>query len=142
MRHRLIVVAAFVVVAVFVAAGCSTASPTSGVAGTTVAGFEERSTAVGSIEVKARPIQVDGGGASFRVVLDTHAGSLDADMAAAAKLEVGGVSWPAVAWEGAPAGGHHREGTLRFAAAGSALGPVVLTVGGPGDPAVFTWTRA
>jgi len=51
----------------------------------------------------------------FKVVLDTHSGELNDDLVKAATLidDKGGRHVP-VKWEGAGAGGHHREGTLRF----------------------------
>jgi hypothetical protein len=45
----------------------------------------------------------------------------------------------AAAWDGDPAVGHHRKGTLRFNAAGPAAGTATLTVGGLAQPATFTW---
>jgi hypothetical protein len=135
MRRRLIVVAAAALVLI---AGCS-ATPTGGSSGSTIAGLGERTATVASIGVTVRPVQLDAGGAAFAVSLDTHAGSLSADLAASSRLEVGGTTWSAAGWDGDPTGGHHRKGTLRFTAAGAPTGTVTLTLSGLGDPVVFTW---
>ncbi len=54
---------------------------------------------------------------SARVVMDTHSVDLDGfDLARAGRLRLDGGAWVAPsAWD-APAGGHHRDGTLAFAA--------------------------
>lgn len=56
-------------------------------------------------------------GATFTIVMDTHAVELDGyDLAQLATLRVdGGAALRPVRWD-APAGGHHREGTLAFPA--------------------------
>ena len=51
----------------------------------------------------------------FDVVLSTHSVELDQDMTQVAVLvDDGGNEYKPLRWEGAPAGGHHREGTLFF----------------------------
>ena len=54
---------------------------------------------------------------AVRVVMDTHSGDLDGfDLATLARVRIDGGPWVAPsAWD-APKGGHHREGTLAFAA--------------------------
>ena len=53
---------------------------------------------------------------SARVVMDTHSVELDGfDLARAARLRLDGGAWLAPSAWAAPAGGHHREGTLAFA---------------------------
>ena len=52
----------------------------------------------------------------FDVVLSTHSVELDQDMTQVAVLvDDSGNEYKPLRWEGAPAGGHHREGTLFFA---------------------------
>lgn len=53
----------------------------------------------------------------FKVVLDTHSGNLDQDLQKSVSLadDGGNISQP-LAWEGAAPGGHHRVGTIVFAA--------------------------
>ena len=51
----------------------------------------------------------------FDVVMDTHSVELDQDMTEVAILtDDSGKEYSPVRWEGAPAGGHHREGILFF----------------------------
>lgn len=51
----------------------------------------------------------------FDISLDTHTGSLDQDLVEIVHLvDDKGNEYKATTWEGAPAGGHHREGILRF----------------------------
>ncbi|HET8568636.1 MAG TPA: hypothetical protein VFM93_06595 [Candidatus Limnocylindria bacterium] len=75
---------------------------------------EQRSEA-GAVTVVAA--WLDGPVPSLRVALDTHSVDLDGfDLAASARLRIDGGAWVAPsAWD-APTGGHHRSGTLTFAA--------------------------
>ena len=51
----------------------------------------------------------------FKTVLDTHSGDLSDDLVkSTALIDGGGKRYSPVAWDGAPPGGHHREGLLRF----------------------------
>ena len=51
----------------------------------------------------------------FRIVFDTHSGSLDGDLLTAVVLvDETGKEFPPIAWEGDGPGGHHREGVLVF----------------------------
>jgi hypothetical protein len=84
MRPRLIVVVAMAAMLAVVSA-CGAPSTSS-----SPARYPERSTTIATVEVKAQPIQLDSGGAAFTVSLDTHSGSLEADLAATARLEVNG----------------------------------------------------
>lgn len=66
-------------------------------------------------------------GFAFAVVLDTHAVDLDGyDLGKLATLRVGETELQASGWS-APAGGHHRQGTLSFPAT-AATGPVELII--------------
>lgn len=52
---------------------------------------------------------------TFDVVLNTHSVELDQDMSNIVVLvDDSGKEYKPLRWEGAPAGGHHREGTLIF----------------------------
>ena len=52
----------------------------------------------------------------FDITLSTHSVELDQDMTKVAILaDDSGKEYRPARWEGAPAGGHHREGTLFFA---------------------------
>lgn len=52
----------------------------------------------------------------FAVTLETHTQPLDDDLAKSSTLIGGGKSYRPLNWEGAPPGGHHRKGVLRFQA--------------------------
>ena len=51
----------------------------------------------------------------FAIVLDTHSAELNDDLVKSSLLlDSAGGRFTPVAWDGAPPGGHHREGVLRF----------------------------
>jgi hypothetical protein len=78
----------------------------------------------------------------FKIVLDTHSEDLRDDLLKTAVLvdPAGGRHAP-VAWEGAPPGGHHREGILRFAAISPAPSSIELRMerAGEATPRIFRW---
>lgn len=92
---------------------------------TTPYGLDERRVEAAEIEVTIRPVRFDDDGAAFEIILDTHAVELDADLTQAT-LDVAGTAWPVEGWQGDGPGGHHREGELRFDAAGPASGTAIL----------------
>lgn len=98
-----------------------------------------RSVQAGAVEVKIQPLQLDAEGAVFKISFDTHSFELSADMTRAARLSVDGVAWTVAGWSGDGPGGHHREGELRFAPAGSAEGAARLTIAGLPEPVEATW---
>ena len=100
----------------------------------------ERTFEAGEVTVKITPAKIEGGGASFEIAFDTHTVELDLDIVANAGLTVGGTEWPVAGWDGAGPGGHHREGTLRFDAAGASTGTAVLTIAGLAEPVEASWT--
>ena len=78
----------------------------------------------------------------FAVVLDTHSQDLADDLTkSAAIVAPGGARYSPVAWDGAPPGGHHREGVLRFQPVTPAPPAVELQIQRPGEsaPRVFRW---
>jgi hypothetical protein len=89
--------------------------------------------------VEITPAQLDADGAVFDIAFDTHSVDLSVDVAAAATLVVDGTEWDGAEWDGAGAGGHHREGRLRFRPGGDPTGPVELTITGLPDPVRATW---
>lgn len=93
----------------------------------------------GAVTVKIDPVRIDTGGAEFTVSFDTHSVALDLDVARNATLTVAGTPWGGATWSGDGPGGHHRTGTLRFAAAGAAQGSAVLSIGGLPGPVTATW---
>ena len=102
-------------------------------------GLDTQTVTVGEVEVTITPTRVDDTGAAFAVAFDTHSVDLDLDVADLATLTVDGQAWTDPAWDGTAPGGHHREGTLTFTAAGPATGDVVLTIEGLDDPATARW---
>ena len=139
MRRRLIPAA--VALAVLLAGGLVLASR-GGDAGTPAAdtgvGLETRELSAGEIDIKLEPRQLDDRGGAFAITLDTHSAELDMDLAAA-ELEVAGTSWPVAGWDGDGPSGHHREGELRFEAAGPATGTARLALPGFPEPVAVTW---
>lgn len=69
-----------------------------------------------TVQVTPKSIGLDNPRWEFAVVLDTHSGELSDDLEQTATLVTGdGRRFRPVAWTGAAAGGHHREGLLEFA---------------------------
>jgi hypothetical protein len=52
----------------------------------------------------------------FEVILETHTQALSDDLARSSVLISDGTKYLPMTWEGAPPGGHHRKGLLRFRA--------------------------
>jgi hypothetical protein len=115
--------------------GCGQAAQTA-----TSAALETKTVRAGAVAVTIEPVRIDGSGAVFNVRLDSHAGSLDLDLPANSRLEVGGRAWQVDGWTGDAPGGHHRSGALRFAPAGTPAGNATLTISGLAGPVVMTWT--
>lgn len=138
MRRSLILLAAGVVVV----AGALAIATRSGerdprLAGSS-SGLGARTVAAGEVDVKIEPLQLDDRGAAFKITFDTHSVELDADPTLAT-LDVGGRSWPVDGWSGDGPGGHHREGELRFEAAGAATGTATLTISELPEPVETSW---
>lgn len=79
----------------------------------------------------------------FKVTLDTHQGSLDADLTASAILrDQKGSLFRPLSFKGDPPGGHHREGVLQFTAISASTETVTLVLNNIGNikERVFTWT--
>ena len=94
----------------------------------------------GPVTVKIDPVRIDATGAEFKVIFDTHSVDLDLDVARNATVTVAEAPWTGATWSGDGPSGHHREGTVRFAAAGPARGAVVLSIGGLPGPVTASWT--
>jgi len=77
----------------------------------------------------------------FQVVLETHTKALNDDMAKSAVLIADGKQYQPLSWEGAPPGGHHRKGMLRFKAIAPPPASVELQIRLAGDPSPrsFKW---
>lgn len=103
-----------------------------------------RSSSAAGVTVKVTPKDVSPQAAAweFAVVLDTHSQDLKDDLLKSAVLvdAKGGRQAP-LAWQGAPPGGHHREGVLRFKGLGAQADALELQIRRPGEsaPRVFRW---
>lgn len=77
----------------------------------------------------------------FDVLMDTHSVELDQDMTKIAVLvDDQGKEYKPIRWEGAEAGGHHREGMLIFNQIVPTPKSVELKISGIGDVVrSFTW---
>jgi hypothetical protein len=96
------------------------------------------------VTVKITPQNVDVGAKTwdFAVVLDTHSSDLGDDLVKSTVLLDGaGGRYSPVAWEGAPPGGHHREGVLRFKPVSPQPQSIELQITRPGEdaPRSFRW---
>ena len=106
--------------------------------------LEARTSRAAGVTVKVTPKDVAPGSGTwaFAVVLDTHSQDLSDDLVKDSVLiDVRGTRYAPVSWEGAPPGGHHREGVLRFKGLGPAPGAFELQIRRPGESAarVFRW---
>ena len=104
----------------------------------TPAGLDEQRIEAGEIAVTIRPVRVDDDGATFEIILDTHSVELDGDLTRAT-LVVAGTAWPIGGLRGDGPGGHHREGELRFDAAGVASGTAILQLDSLPEPVEARW---
>lgn len=107
--------------------------------------WETKTDAQGAVIVTMTPLEFgkDAGLWKFGIVFDTHSGSLDDDVLAAAFLEDGaGNVYEPVAWEGPGPGGHHREGVLVFPAIDPLPPQVELSIKNVGavPERVFAWS--
>jgi hypothetical protein len=103
----------------------------------------QSSTAAGvTVKVTPKDVSPQAEVWQFAVAFDTHSQDLRDDLAKTATLvDARGGRHAPLAWEGAPPGGHHRAGVLRFKglhAQGEALELQILR---PGEhaPRVFRW---
>ena len=79
----------------------------------------------------------------FRVVLETHTQDLSDDLSKSSVLIADGKQYLPIAWEGAPPGGHHRKGLLRFKAIAPQPKSMELQIRLAGDasPRSFKWLQ-
>ncbi|MBI1886867.1 MAG: hypothetical protein HYS19_00610 [Nitrosomonadales bacterium] len=77
----------------------------------------------------------------FEVILETHTQDLSDDLAKSAVLIADGKQYLPLGWEGAPPGGHHRKGLLRFKAIVPQPRAMELQIRLAGDasPRSFKW---
>ena len=77
----------------------------------------------------------------FEVVLETHTKDLNDDLVKSSTLIADGRQYLPLSWEGAPPGGHHRKGLLRFKAIAPQPRSMELQIRLTGDtsPRSFKW---
>ena len=76
----------------------------------------------------------------FSVVLDTHTQDLSDDLVASAILaDDRGNQFKPLAWDGAPPGGHHRSGVLKFGAIDPQPAALELRITRPGEAKARTF---
>lgn len=79
--------------------------------------FEPQANSEKAVTVEVSPVNLAEGENTwdFQIAFNTHSVNLDFDPAAISVLrDDRGREYPAVAWEGAGPGGHHRSGVVRF----------------------------
>lgn len=104
--------------------------------------FASQTNSEGTVAVTILPQNILESGWEFEITLDTHSGALDEDIIAAAVLVDGaGKEYAPFAWEGDSAGGHHREGILKFKALAQKSEMIKLVIRGIGgiSERVFIW---
>lgn len=120
--------------AAFAAAGAASAGPAS---------LGPVTTNEAAVAVKVTPRTVTGAIWEFEVSFDTHSQDLKDDLLKTAVLVGGdGSPVPPLEWRGAPAGGHHRSGVLRFAAPSPAPARIELRISRAGEPKarIYNWS--
>lgn len=78
--------------------------------------FETKTDSQANVTVVVTPVQLSAGAPTvFTVNFDTHSVNLDFDVSKIASLQDDkGNTYKNPTWQGSPAGGHHRSGTLIF----------------------------
>ncbi|MDE3089007.1 MAG: hypothetical protein KGJ80_06455 [Chloroflexota bacterium] len=106
-------------------------------------GFETKSNEGGSVTVGVTPTTLEAGKPiAFDIAMNTHSVDLGDDMTKITILrDDAGKEFKPTAWDGPDGGGHHREGTLTFAALANKPKFVELVIQGlAGVPErVFKW---
>jgi len=96
------------------------------------------------VTIKAKPVEFAfDKPVKFKIVLNTHSGSLDFDLTNISLLVDGaGNSYEPLQWEGSPPGGHHRSGTVIFPKLKGNTGLIKLVIKNvSGKPeSVFEWS--
>jgi hypothetical protein len=124
----------------------TTTTPASGTAASELMVERTQTAQAGAVTVKVTPLNYHDAQAAtlaFHVVLDTHSGELDVDLAKTATLHVGDTELTPSAWESDSPKGHHVQGVLHFPAPDVAgANAVTLIIDGlpEQETATFNWT--
>lgn len=102
------------------------------------------SSSAAGVTVRVTPKLVAAGASTweFAVALDTHSRDLSDDLVKDSVLiDARGTRYPPIAWEGAPPGGHHRSGVLRFKGLPTLPEAIELQIRRAGEaaPRSFRW---
>ena len=113
-------------------------------AGAAAAQLAEQSSQANGVNVSVKPADVSAAAKTwtFQIALNTHSGDLSDELTRTVKLvDNAGKEQPALAWEGAAAGGHHRSGVLRFKPLSPRPDTLELRMVRPGEtaPRTFRW---
>ena len=85
----------------------------------------------GAVEVEVTPIEISDTSDSwqFKIVLNTHSVELDQDLTKSTLLfDNKRNQYEPLSWDGAPPGGHHREGVLTFRPVSPQLSSIELVI--------------
>lgn len=104
-------------------------------------GFAPQTSNERGIKVTVAPQAVAAATWDFEVALESHTQSLNDDLARSSILVADGKQYLPLSWEGAPPGGHHRKGLLRFKMIVPQPGSIELQLRFAGDaaPRSFKW---
>ena len=94
-----------------------------------------------TITVTPRSLTREATAWDFEIKLETHAQALSDDLVKSSVLVTDGRHTTPLSWKGAPPGGHHREGVLRFKPVSPRPQSVELQIRRPGEsvPRSFRW---
>ncbi|HXU94015.1 MAG TPA: hypothetical protein VFP33_10205 [Gallionella sp.] len=106
-------------------------------------GYAPQTSDAREIKVTVTPQNISSGGKTwdFSVTAESHTKSIDDDLARSAVLIADGRRYEPLTWEGAPPGGHHRKGVLRFTAIKPVQASIELQIrlNGEAAPRSFRW---
>lgn len=105
--------------------------------------WETKADTQANIGVEVTPVELSGTSTAwtFDIAMNTHSGSLDADLTKIATLsDDSGNSYLPIKWEGDPEGGHHRSGLLSFKPITPMPKEITVKISGIGEvDRTFTW---
>ncbi|MCB0192087.1 MAG: hypothetical protein KDJ65_09095 [Anaerolineae bacterium] len=146
MKQWFVVILLLAVSTVIAACGsATTATETENNPALAIPNFETKASSENAVTVEVTPLNLADGGASldFEIAFNTHSVDLAFDPAAISVLrDDQGREYPAIGWEGAGPGGHHRSGTLRFKVLDYATTSIEVVLKGVADvpERVFHWS--